>query len=93
MIEHAAELYVLSELKGFVGVKEHVIPMRDLQGYISNITEEKLEESVIVKNIDGVLSYHYTGRDNNPYDDYKTLKEVIEKDSDHIIKNTKMRLL
>ena len=89
MIEHAAELYVTNELGGNVD-KEVIIPMSELNKYVTNITEDKLDKNVVVSNKNGVLSYHYTGRDTNPYEDYKTLKEVIESDTSHIVKNTKV---
>ena len=87
MIEHAAELYVINELNGNVKSGD-TIAVELLQKYAKNLSAENLNESVIVESRKEGFVHYYTGRDKNPYENYPSLKETIEKDSEHIVKNT-----
>ena len=82
-IEHGAELYVAAELEGVVN-DGMIIPASNLTNYVSKIEEG---EYVIVNVKNGKITYYYSGRDKNPYDNNKTLKETIENKTSQIKKN------
>ena len=85
-IEHAAELYVTSEyqINNKSAPSEITIGELKSKGYIQNTDEDESNKVFVYTNgID--YEFYYEGRDN--LKDYKTLKSLIESDTNHIKKN------
>ncbi|MDD3392229.1 MAG: type II secretion system protein [Bacilli bacterium] len=85
-IENAAELYVKNEYGGVID-EELQIPLTSLKEYIDNYKGDYEDEYVVVTDLGSYLSYYYSGREDNPYDNVETLKSLIENDTAHIVKN------
>ncbi len=85
-IERAAKLYVVSEYetKNESAPSEITIGELKSKGYIQN-TDEDENKKVFVYMNDTDYIFYYEGRDN--LKDYKTLKSLIESDTNHINKN------
>ena len=85
-IEHAAELYIESEYQMNNQLTPREITIGELKnkGYIQN-TDEDENKKVFVYMNDTDYIFYYEGRDN--LKDYKTLKSLIESDTNHIKKN------
>ena len=85
-IEHAAELYITSEyqMNNELAPSEITIGELKSKGYIQNTDEAESNKVFVYTNgID--YEFYYEGRDN--LKDYKTLKSLIESDTNHIKKN------
>ena len=85
-IEHAAELYITSEyqMNNKSAPSEITIGELKSKGYIQNTDEAESNKVFVYTNgID--YEFYYEGRDN--LKDYKTLKSLIESDTNHIKKN------
>ena len=85
-IEHAAELYITSEyqMNNELAPSEITIGELKSKGYIQNTDEDDNKKVFVYTNgID--YEFYYEGRDN--LKDYKTLKSLIESDTNHINKN------
>ena len=85
-IEHAAELYITSEyqMNNELAPSEITIGELKNKGYIQNTDEDENKKVFVYTNgID--YEFYYEGRDN--LKDYKTLKSLIESDTNHINKN------
>ena len=86
-IEHAAELYFFNKYEGKLEQYPMIIPMPELKNMVKNYNSDMDSESVVVsKKVDNI-NFYYTGRDNNPYKTIGKLKDLIEKDTDHIKMN------
>ena len=85
-IERAAKLYVVSEYetKNESAPSEITIGELKSKGYIQN-TDEDENNKVFVYMNDTDYIFYYEGRDN--LKDYKTLKSLIESDTNHIKRN------
>ncbi len=85
-IEHAAELYIASEYQMNKKSAPSIITIGELKskGYIQN-TDENDNNKVFVYMNDTDYIFYYEGRDS--IGDYKTLKSLIESDTNHIKKN------
>ena len=85
-IEKAAKLYVVSEYETKNESAPSVITIGELKskGYIQN-TDEDDNNKVFVYMNDTDYIFYYEGRDS--IGDYKTLKSLIESDTNHIKKN------
>ena len=85
-IERAAKLYVVSEYETKNESAPSIITIGELKskGYIQN-TDEDEKSKVFVYMNDTDYIFYYEGRDN--LKDYKTLKSLIESDTNHINKN------
>ena len=86
-IEHTAELYFFDKYEGKLNTDPTVIPMSELKSMVKNYTSDMESESVIVSKKVNDIAFYYTGRDNNPYEVQGKLKELIEKDTNHIKMN------
>lgn len=76
-IERGAEYYIKNEYGGTIE-EEIIIPLKNLKEYLENMPTNYLNEYVVVRDLGNVLDYYYSGRESNPYDKDKTLKELIE---------------
>ena len=85
-IEHAAELYIESEYQMNNQLTPREITIGELKnkGYIQNTDEDESKKVFVYMN-DTDYIFYYEGRDN--LKDYKTLKSLIESDTNHIKKN------
>ena len=85
-IERAAKLYIVSEYETKKESAPSEITIGELKskGYIQN-TDEDENKKVFVYMNDTDYIFYYEGRDN--LKDYKTLKSLIESDTNHIKKN------
>lgn len=90
-IEDSASNYVYANYNelNIPDYVDYYLPVQELtdNGYLKNATEEMNQEYVIVKKSDDDMTFYYTGRDQNPYETNGTLKENIESDTSHIVKN------
>ena len=86
-IEHTAEIYFYGVLNGTMTENPMVVPMTDLKDMLNNYTSDMDGESVVIEEKGNIVSFYYTGRDNNPYKTIGKLKDKIEEDTDHIKMN------
>ncbi len=86
-IEHAAELYFFNKYEGKLEQDPMIIPMLELKDMVKNYNSDMDSESVVVEEKGDIISFYYTGRDNNPYKTIGTLKDKIEADTNHIKMN------
>ena len=86
-IEHTAEIYFYGVLNGTMTENPMVVPMTDLKDMLNNYTSDMEGESVVIEEKGNIVSFYYTGRDNNPYKTVGKLKDKIEEDTDHIKMN------
>ena len=91
MIEDSASNYVYANYQtlNIPDYQDYYLPVQELtdQGYLKNATEEMNQEYVIVKKSEEDMTFYYTGRDHNPYEKEGTIKEKIESDEEHIVKD------
>ena len=86
-IEHTAELYFYDEYQGKLEQNPMVISMTELKDMVKNYNSDMDSESVVIEEKGDIISFYYTGRDNNPYKTIGTLKDKIEEDTNHIKMN------
>ena len=86
-LEHAAELYFFNKYEGKLEQDPMIIPMPELKDMVKNYNSDMDSESVVVEEKGDILTFYYTGRDNNPYKTIGTLKDKIEADTNHIKMN------
>ena len=86
-IEHTAELYFYDEYNGHMSENPMIIEMSELKSMLKNYNSDMDSESVVVEEKGDILTFYYTGRDNNPYKTIGKLKDKIEEDTNHIKMN------